>query len=829
MKNLIYILSIVLATALSASANLTGDWKSHPTFDNSVTAVVPTPQRIYFTGNMQTLTPSITYKATPEAALFYYDPEGDEIVGMTHRNGLSSVAVNKIAYNPWHNYLIVIYNDLDIDLIFDNGEVTNIAALKTAQIPGSKSVNDIFFYPKGNLAYLATDFGYVAIDDQKGEVAESRTYPETVNSIGRLGNWLYLAAQSGLYVGKASDPRLNLTDYTKPEDLQPLTRFFSMGEDDARLLTISPSQNYATTSWKAGANGALVQIARRSPGSCHSVVTTKTGYIIVPNGDNMTEVSYAGYFSNRKRPADEVKGFTTSWDMQTFYTVQPRKGIRAEKASSDVSSQNWTVIKDFSLPNAPNAYYSRGMAYHPRYGMLVNSHGVDAIFSNTSQTEPILLSGYLGGNWTPLSPSYRNSAYAKAGQNPNGITIDINDDKYVYMGSFGCGITRLNLDDPNDILMMSHPADALSSKPGYVEFGPDFSWKRFFNVSTPIFDSNGVLWSFACNWNQKRAEYKYWLPADRQASKDAASFRPWKTIPLDGISYNTTDIILPLTAQVNRGIIVNATDGNGHTIVVYDHNNTLDNKADDKYVEMNSSTDQDGGVADTYHVNTLFEDQDSGTVWIGCHSGIFHFQPRTALAGQNVLNRVKVSRNDGTSLADYLLNGITVNHITADASNRKWISTNGAGLVVTSADGRNIIDEFTEVNSFLPSDVVYFSQYNPDTRSMVISTDKGIAEFFIAGSADGEQQEDEVRAYPNPVAPDYYGWVTIDGLPDNCLVKVVDAQGNLVRELGRAESGSVQWDVLNLYGKRVNTGVYYIFASSISGSESSVCKILVMN
>lgn len=61
-------------------------------------------------------------------------------------------------------------------------------------------------------------------------------------------------------------------------------------------------------------------------------------------------------------------------------------------------------------------------------------------------------------------------------------------------------------------------------------------------------------------------------------------------------------------------------------------------------------------------------------------------------------------------------------------------------------------------------------------------------------------------------------------------MKIVDAKGNIVRELGVAEAGSAQWDVNNYYGERVRTGVYYILSSPASGSgESNVAKILVMN
>lgn len=94
----------------------------------------------------------------------------------------------------------------------------------------------------------------------------------------------------------------------------------------------------------------------------------------------------------------------------------------------------------------------------------------------------------------------------------------------------------------------------------------------------------------------------------------------------------------------------------------------------------------------------------------------------------------------------------------------------------------------------------------------------------------GADKLDDVLAYPNPVRPDYYGHVTIKGLMDGSLVKILDASGAIVCELGRSEGGMMLWDLTNMGGRRVPTGVYYV-ATSTSGdsSEANVAKILVMN
>ena len=235
-------------------------------------------------------------------------------------------------------------------------------------------------------------------------------------------------------------------------------------------------------------------------------------------------------------------------------------------------------------------------------------------------------------------------------------------------------------------------------------------------------------------------------------------------------------------------------------------------------------------------VKNVRETQQHGRSHIAYLKFVKHiFQVHTFNADQitgssAVLNRIKVSRNDGTSLADYLLNEVPVNHITSDNQGRKWFSTTGAGLVCTSSDGRNVLGEFTTDNSLIPSNNVYSAAYNPATNSIMVSTECGMAEFFPSGSSRADSDKLEVRAYPNPVTPDYYGYVNIDGLPDGVLVKVVDAAGGLVRELGIAESGSIQWNLLNLDNKQVKTGVYYILVSGGPNglSGSSVGKVMVV-
>jgi hypothetical protein len=229
----------------------------------------------------------------------------------------------------------------------------------------------------------------------------------------------------------------------------------------------------------------------------------------------------------------------------------------------------------------------------------------------------------------------------------------------------------------------------------------------------------------------------------------------------------------------------------------------------------------------------MLEDPSTGLIWIGHTEGVLTLDLQTNLSNTDAsasVRRLKVARNDGTNLADYLLDGITVNAIVIDGESRKWFGTEGAGLVCTASDGRTILSTYTTDNSELPDNTIYAMAYNSSNNSLTISTASGLCEYYISGSASTESSSD-VRAYPNPVRPNFYGYVTIDNLPDEAVVKITDVAGNLIKELGTASMGACTWDVTNLSNKRVPAGVYLILASNGADADSfaQVSKILVIN
>ena len=113
----------------------------------------------------------------------------------------------------------------------------------------------------------------------------------------------------------------------------------------------------------------------------------------------------------------------------------------------------------------------------------------------------------------------------------------------------------------------------------------------------------------------------------------------------------------------------------------------------------------------------------------------------------------------------------------------------------------------------------------PHTGEVFVGTDKGIASYRSDAS---EPQKDMSSAYafPNPVRPDYGGFISITGLMDNTVVNIVDSGGNLVCKT-RSHGGTAIWDGKLPDGRRATAGVYSALCNNADGGHT-VVKILVI-
>ena len=816
--NLLALVAMLLCV-LSANAE---QWRLHPTFSEYLNRIIETPKYTYLLSGNQPYWSHIPDNSKHENAIYRYDKDEKETVWLNAQNKLSGNVACTAEYDFDNRCLIVCYNDGNVDLVYDNGDVVNVPGLKVTD-SYDKNISSVTIVPGSGEVYLATDFGYFTIDENKGEVGTSRILDKSFLSAVGFDGKVFLGASDGLYyVAQRGSSEL-----TKIADLSDVSRFVIRGD---RLYFYGGPSGRSYFGYISKGDPAL-GLNTLVSGNIMAFEPVADG-VLVSGPSDVWHYSSSGEEEHYiKDPAltdnTVVKGerdsFLVDFGMQGVVKMTPVSG-----------SATWQPAGERILPIASNSYKSTSMAYSDRYGMLVRNHGIDYNFTSIEPATPDYISGLKGMEWKSYSVAAlapENTAL-KLG-NPNGLVFDPDNKDVVYCSSVLDGILALNLADISKSIRIGRTNDPATGSAGFIgAIPPGEVLPNYASLTAPAFDNNGTMWTLYFDIDNNHPELWYWTADARKGTTSQANFKPFSKWTFDKIAGSVVGCVTPLRTSANKNIVVVAIREN-NVMKVIDHNGTLDNRSDDKeYTFTSNIYDQDGNLFDCGYYSAFYEDPATGYVWVGTARGVFYFNPRDlSSSGDTRVNRIKVARNDGTSLADYLLDGVDVNVIAADGTGRKWFATNGAGLVCTSTSGGEVIKTYTAENSMLPGNTIYGLCYNPENKSMMVSTESGLAELFISNASVETEDDNGAVVYPNPVRPDYYGYVNIEGLEDGALVKITDSAGNIIKELGFAGGGSVRWDVTNYNNKRVRSGVYYVLASSgPDGSDfSAAAKILVVN
>lgn len=236
---------------------------------------------------------------------------------------------------------------------------------------------------------------------------------------------------------------------------------------------------------------------------------------------------------------------------------------------------------------------------------------------------------------------------------------------------------------------------------------------------------------------------------------------------------------------------------------------------------------------DATEVNLVYgrcwaEDKE-GNIWFGTDVGpIELLASDIGTSGTVTFQQVKIPRDDGSNLADYLLSGVDVNCMAVDGGNRKWFGTSGLGVYVVSSDNMEQVYHFTSENSGLLSDNIESIVIDDATGEVYIATDKGLCSYSSDATGSNETLEkDNIYAYPNPVKPDYTGDVTIVGLAYDTEIHITTSSGQLVAQ-GRSNGGTFIWNTCDLQGRRVASGVYMVMTATADGKKGVVTKVAVV-
>ncbi len=173
----------------------------------------------------------------------------------------------------------------------------------------------------------------------------------------------------------------------------------------------------------------------------------------------------------------------------------------------------------------------------------------------------------------------------------------------------------------------------------------------------------------------------------------------------------------------------------------------------------------------------------------------------------------------------FVLDDEVINSVKVDGANRKWIGTQ-RGLFLLDEFGEGTLTHFNRQNSPILSNEVQQLEINPETGEIFILTSAGLVS-YRAEAIKPVTTMAKLKIFPNPVKPGYGGLLSIEGLPFDCVVKITDEAGRLVREMV-SYGGRATWDLRDYTGRRAASGVYIVFAASRNGSQSVAGKVAII-
>jgi hypothetical protein len=126
----------------------------------------------------------------------------------------------------------------------------------------------------------------------------------------------------------------------------------------------------------------------------------------------------------------------------------------------------------------------------------------------------------------------------------------------------------------------------------------------------------------------------------------------------------------------------------------------------------------------------------------------------------------------------------------------------------------------------LISNTIFDLKLDQTTGELFIITDKGLLSFRTNATYEDTDYIDVV-VFPNPVRPNYFGPITMQGIRYNSDVKITDVVGNLVYKT-TSNGGTATWDGKTLDGQKAATGVYLIWTATNEGKDKKVGKVLLV-
>lgn len=759
--------SLLVAAGLMAQQRPLGTWESFPPY-NSALQVTQSDDRIYC--------------ATPYS-LFYIEKADGSTTPITKTTGLSDASPTHLAYHTAKNTLVITYSTSNIDLLVNGTDLYNIPDIKNTNVGSSKTINDVEII--GQYAYLATDLGISVLDLDKKEIKENYIIGDTGQSVK-----VYSIASDGTTIFAATDQGVK-----------------------SALLSSSNLQNYNNWTVYRPANGLPrggAPLVGQLAGRFYAVVGDS---LYVLSGTTFTGIRYDAGFSYHAFSMADGCLYALLWDNGSSARI-----LRIRPDGS---------IDAVTYPNAPrpNQLIGSGSDHY-----IADSWGGLLHYQDTTFIEHITLSGPPGSGVFRMAAANDNTLYLAAG-GTNGsyitynydrtgpVVFDHTDWKSYNIEAYGLiskafDLVDVAVDEIHDKVYYA------SLRGGVVEYNR----KTGESIAYDNTNTNGMLQPQQGDPSVIKVSA---LCVDGNGNLWMSNTGAPKSLVVKTANGTWANFYVPSDVTTARQMVADDygqiwIGGRGNNMVVYNPGYKVTDATDDEFATLTNATGS-GGLPNT-NVWSIAKDK-NGDIWVGTDVGIGTFYCAGSATSSYGCDATRIKVDQGGFIG-YLFSTEIVQALAVDGANRKWVgSTNGVWLI--SDDGTKQLMHFTADNSPLPSNNITTITVCEKSGEVFIGTDLGLVS-YQGDAVLGDANKGKPLVYPNPVRPDYTGPIAIKGLVDNAYVKIMDAGGILVYQ-GRANGGQMIWDGKGYNGKKVQTGVYFVYAATDLGKEHNVGKVVFIN
>ena len=743
-------------TVARAQGQPLGSWRSHyPHY--IVTSVATDGTTVY---------------AAADQGFFSHNTQTGETITHSKVDGMSDAGCDKMGYDATTGTALVSYTNGNLDL-YRGGSFFNIPFIKLRTAAGNKQITDI--YADGGTAWVSSGIGALVLDLQKQEIKETYNFTLDgedlpIKAIRPFGAFLFAATARGLY--RAPKTGKNLQDFANS--------WTRLDSSNVQGLTATPTQL-----WAYGPAGAL---------RLNAANTLDT--VLLANNAVHIDVVQKGVALSRLFTAPDGAIFGRVQVLDEGANLIDSVNIGYPGGAVTVGDGTYWIADRFGglayrkTEFSPPRLVPSGPASSTTYDMDVRNR------------ELYLVHGGFNDNYVPIGiPG--SISYLPAGSfdwktsQPFGNARDLvaslrNEDGSTWYGSMQDGLFLLKADGSTE----KYAEDALE---------PWFDIPGQYGVQSMVRDLAGNL--IIGQYKATTNEIAVRTPAGQwyHYTADGAGFAGGLPRSVDGLLIDDFGQKWWFQPQ-------------GGGVFVYDDNNTPENIADDKSINVGAGVAPKG--LPSAKVLCLVKDRE-GSIWAGTDKGIGIFNCPGSVISRQCEAEQRIVQYD--NFAGYLFEAEQVKVIAVDGANRKWIGTNN-GVWLISPDAQQILLRFTIENSPLPSNSIRSIVIDEVTGDVYIGTSNGLVS-YRGDATTGSNEEVDLVSFPNPVASGYNGPIAITGLPENADVRITDISGQLVFKTQSA-GGQATWNGRDYTGKRAASGVYLIFATNRDGSQTRQGKLV---